>query len=264
MTPPSEPLDIAWCEARLQTQLIGRKLLYYPQLISTMDEAFRLAQAGEAEGTVVVAGSQSAGRGRRGQRWYDRPGQCLLLSVLLRPTTEPQLLPILSLGAAAAVAELLSSYYELPVATKWPNDLLLSSRKVGGLLLESHGQVVVIGLGLNVNGQPDSFQAHVDRPLTTLEAEHGAPLSREEVLVGIIANIDDIYRQFRDSGSEAILGRYRRFESLLGQTICFTVGGEQDRGTAEAITDRGALLVATSTGHREITAGEVELSADSD
>ena len=258
----SKRLDVDWCQAQLHTQLVGRRLLYYPQVTSTNDDALRRADAGDPEGTVVVAETQTAGRGRRGRRWHDEPGQCLLVSVLLRPTAEPARLPILSLGVAAAAAELLNSTYGLPAETRWPNDLVIGGRKAGGLLLERRGQAVVVGLGLNVNGQPESLQAHADRPVTTLEAERGQPLSREEVLVGLLAKIEDVYGQFRGGDSVGVVGRYRRFESLLGQRVWATVGTEQVCGTAIAISDLGALIVETAEGRREIGAGEVELVAE--
>jgi len=264
MMMPSEPLDVAWCEAQLHTQLVGRRLLYYPQVTSTNDEALRRADAGEPEGTVVVAETQSAGRGRRGRQWHDAPGQCLLLSVLLRPPADVARLPILSLGVAAAAAELLNSRYSVAAVTKWPNDLLIGGRKVGGVLLEQRGQAVVVGLGLNVNGQPESLQAHVDPPLTTVEAERGEPLSREEVLVGLLAKIEDVYRQFRAGDSAGVVRRYRQFESSLGQGVRVTVGTELVWGTAVAITDLGALVIETPQGRREIEAGEVELVAELD
>ncbi len=261
---PSEPLDATWCADQLHTQIVARRLLYYPRISSTNDEALRLADGGEPEGVVVVADTQTAGRGRQGRRWQDEPGQCLLFSLLLRPAAEPRLLPILSLGAAAAVAEVLSSRYGIAIVTKWPNDLVIGGRKVGGLLLERRGEAVVVGLGLNVNGRPDSLQAHIDRPLTTLEAEYGAPLPREEVLVGIIEKMDDIYRQFQAGDNVGLIHRYRKFESLLGQAVCVTVDTRQICGRAEAISDLGALVVATAQGQREITAGEVELLVESE
>ncbi len=258
----SRALDVAWCTGQLRTQLVGATLLYYPQLISTMDEALRLAATGEPEGTVIIAETQSAGRGRRGRRWHDQPGHSLLFSTVLRPTVEPRGLPILSLGTAAAVAEVLSSRYDLPVATKWPNDLLIGGRKVGGILLEGRGEAVVVGLGLNVNGQPQALQADVDRPLTTLEAETSAPLRREEVLVGVLEKMDGIYQQFQAGDSDGVVHRYRKFDGLLGRAVCITVGTEQVYGTAEAITDRGALAICTAEGQREIAAGEVQLLAE--
>ena len=255
----SRALDVAWCTGQLRTQIVGATLLYYPQLTSTMDEALRLAAAGEREGTVIIAETQSAGRGRRGRRWHDQPGHSLLFSAVLRSTVAPRRLPILSLGTAATVAEVLSSRYDLPVATKWPNDILVRGRKVGGILLEGRGEAVVVGVGLNVNGQPQPLQVGVDRPLTTLVAETGSPLRREEVLVALIEKMDGIYQQFEAGDSDGVVRRYRRFESLLGRAVCITVGTEQVCGTVKAITDHGALAVRTSEGRREIAAGEVEL-----
>ncbi len=255
----SSSLDTSWCQTELATEVVGRSIRYYPRIDSTNEQALRLAEAGAAEGTVVVADTQTAGRGRRGRRWLDEPGQALLFSVLLRPACEQSQVAILSLGAAAACAESLASEYSLAVSTKWPNDLLITGRKVGGILLEQRGGAVVVGVGLNVNGRPEVLQAQVGAPLTTLEKHYGAPLPRREVLVGILEKIDDIYQQFQGGGPAEVVGRYRRFESVLERRVCVHVGQEVVWGTATALTDSGALLVGTGEGQREITAGEVEL-----
>ena len=255
----SSSLDTSWCQSELPTEVVGRSIRYYPRIDSTNEQVLRLAEAGAAEGTVVVADTQTAGRGRRGRRWLDEPGQALLFSVLLRPTCEQSQVAILSLGAAAACAESLASEYSLPITTKWPNDLLIAGHKVGGILLEQRGGAVVVGVGLNVNGRPESLQTQVGAPLTTLEKHYGAPLPRKEVLVGILEKIDDIYQQFQGGGLAEVVDRYRRFESVLGRSVCVRVGQEVICGTARAVSDCGALVLHTADGEREITAGEVEL-----
>ncbi len=254
-------LDTSWCWTELVTEVVGRRIRYYPRIDSTNEQALRLAEADAVEGTVVVAETQTAGRGSRGRRWLDEPGRALLFSVLLRPTCEQSQVAILSLGAAAACAESLASEYSFPVATKWPNDLLIAGDKVGGILLEQRGGVVVVGVGLNVNGRPESLQARVGSALSTLERHYGAPLPRKEVLVGILEKIDDIYQQFQRGRFAEVVGRYRRFESVLGCSICVRVGQEVVCGTARAVTNCGVLVVDTANGQREITAGEVELVA---
>ncbi len=259
----SSSLDSSWCQSELATEVVGHRICYYPRIDSTNEQALRLADADEAEGTVVVADTQTAGRGRRGRRWQDEPGQALLFSVLLRPACDVCWLPVLSLGAAAACAESLTSGYSIPVVTKWPNDLLIAGRKVGGILLEQRAEAVAVGIGLNVNGRPEALEARVGAPLTTLESHYRATLSREEVLVGILEKIDDIYQQFHSGGPAEVVRRYRRFESVLGQSVHVSVGQEVVRGTAMAVTDTGALVVDTAEGRREITAGEVELVAGS-
>ncbi len=257
-------LDTSWCQTELAAEVVGRSIRYYPRIDSTNAQAVRLAETGADEGTVVIADTQTAGRGRRGRRWLDEPGQALLFSVLLRPTCEHSQVAILSLGAAAACAESLASEYSLPVTTKWPNDLLIAGHKVGGILLEQRGGAVVVGVGLNVNGRPESLQAQVGAALTTLEKHYGAPLPRKEVLVGILEKIDDIYQQFQSGRFAEVMGRYRRFESVLGRSICVRVGQDVVCGMATALTDSGALVVNTLEGEREITAGEVELVAESE
>jgi len=254
--------DSSWCPTELGTEVVGRSIRYYPRIDSTNEQVRRLAEAGEAEGTVVVADTQIAGRGRRGRRWLDEPGQALLFSVLLRPICEQSQMAILSLGVAAACAESLISGYSIPIVTKWPNDLLVAGDKVGGILLEQRGSGVVVGVGLNVNGRPEVLQAQVGAPLTTLEEHYGAPLPRKEVLVSILEKIDDIYQQFQGGRFAEVVDRYRRFESVLGRKVCVRVEQEVVCGIAMALMDSGALVVNTLEGECEIVAGEVELVAE--
>ena len=259
---PGRPLNADWCRAQRAGRLLGGRLLYLPQTTSTNEEALHYAAAGAPEGTVVVADTQTAGRGRRGRQWQDEPGQSLLFSVLLRPLPPPPLWSLLSLGTAVAVAEALRESYGLPVATKWPNDVVIAGRKLAGLLLEQRGAAVVVGVGLNVNGSREVLQVCVDRPVTTLEAERGLPLSREEVFVTVLAKMEAIYHQFQAGDLAGLVPRYRQLESLLGQAVRVIVGGEQICGVATEVTDWGSLIVATPGGQREIIAGEAEVIAD--
>ncbi len=256
-------LDIAQVQANLAARIVGRRLLYYPQLSSTNDEVRRLAAAGEPEGTVVVAETQIAGRGRRGRQWIDIPGHSLLLSILLRPPVSPQLLPILSLGTAAAAAQALSGLYQLNMATKWPNDLLIGRRKVGGILLEGGQRAVVIGLGLNVTGEAGLLQQQIPLPVTTVAAECDCRVQREEVLIALLEKIDVIYDQFNTGQGDTIIAGYKQFDCVLGKYVMVEAGAEKITGQAVNIGPGGALIIETAAGRREITAGDVHLPPNS-
>ncbi len=118
----------------LFTRVVGKRLIFFQEIPSTMDEASRLAQEGAEEGTVVVAGSQTAGRGRQGRNWVSRQGN-LYLSIIFRPTLE--VLPMISILAGVAAVRAIRKTTGLEPGIKWPNDVMLDGKKAGGILVES-------------------------------------------------------------------------------------------------------------------------------
>lgn len=215
------------------------RILRFEEVESTMDLARALAQEGAEHGTAVLAERQTGGRGRRGRSWASAPGLNLTLSLVLRPAGPPREAPLLTLGAAAALAE------ALELRVKWPNDLVDDEgHKLGGLIAEmdtdgERVRWVVLGLGLNVN--------QVDFPglpqATSLAALRG-PQDREALLPRVL---DAIL-----TGVEAPdrLDRWRRRSHTLGRRVRI----EGHEGLAEALRDDGALVV----GGRVIRTGEVE------
>jgi BirA family biotin operon repressor/biotin-[acetyl-CoA-carboxylase] ligase len=161
---------------------------------STQAVAFALAAAGCADGTAVVADSQAAGRGRRGRAWLDEPGASLLLSVVLRPRLELSRLPLLSLAAAVAVAETLAEVAGLAPRLKWPNDVLVSGRKIAGILLESRlgaTPLVVLGIGLNLTQRtfPPGLADTLGRTVT-IDDVHGVAADIDEAGALVVADGD--------------------------------------------------------------------------
>lgn len=193
-------------EANLQTHAIGRTLQYFPSAHSTNDVALDAARTGAAHGLTVIADVQTRGRGRRGRRWESPAGVSLLFSVLMRPeqleTADYGWIPLLAgLSAAEGIRELCG----LNVTLKWPNDIVLPSpaepgwRKAGGILCESiwaadpsgpRAACIVIGIGLNVNQQPEQLPAHAMAPPSSLRIEHGAVLSRQYLLCAVLRRLE--------------------------------------------------------------------------
>src|SRR4030042_1586531 len=152
--------DIRTClQSRLTTKFVGRNLLYYQQLPTTMETAKELVKKGAAEGTVVIAGRQTAGKGRIGRTWLSPEGS-LAMSVILKPPLEnlPQLVMIASLAVVRAIKNVAG----LDTRIKWPNDILINGKKVCGILIENEakggrGNFAIIGIGINVNFDPLAF-----------------------------------------------------------------------------------------------------------
>ena len=145
------------------------------------------------EGALVVAGEQTAGRGRLGRRWLAPAGTSLLCSLQLVPAVSPERLPELTGVAARACAEAIKAVTGLEPELKFPNDVLVASRKVAGVLAEARESRVVLGIGINVNVADDDLPTEVDRPATSLLVETGRELDRAELLVELLARLETAY-----------------------------------------------------------------------
>jgi BirA family biotin operon repressor/biotin-[acetyl-CoA-carboxylase] ligase len=228
---------------------------------TTQAVARDLADAGATEGTVVVAEHQRAGRGRSGRSWLDRPGENLLLSLILRPTIRAAEVPQLALLAAVGVAEAIEQVTGLGPAIKWPNDLLLVGRKCAGILAEaaSDGAIVtraILGVGINVNQR--EFPVELADGATSLALVLGWPVDRRALLAAVLARLEHWYEILRDDGFKPIHPEWCRRSVTLGREVA---AGEI-RGTAIALDHDGALVVRLPSGVTgRLVAGEVRDAA---
>jgi BirA family transcriptional regulator, biotin operon repressor / biotin---[acetyl-CoA-carboxylase] ligase len=238
--------------------LLGRTIHRLGAVTSTQDEAARLAGAGAAEGTVVTAKHQSAGRGRRSRQWLDAPGESLLMSILLRPRIPPRDAPQLSLVAAVAVVDALATA-GVRAAIRWPNDVMIAERKICGILPEAatagHGvlQHVILGLGLNVN-QSD-FPAPIGALATSMRIETGHAHAVEEMLQAVLAALDRWYARFLLAGLGGLREAWLARAQSIGRRARAADGRE---GVAVGLAEDGALLLKTDGGETvRVLAGEV-------
>lgn len=254
------PLDVADLRARLANLRLGHPLIYIPAIGSTNTHAVELAREGAAEGTLVTTDDQTAGRGRIGRAWKSLPGQQLALSLVLRPTFPAQ---FLIMASAVAVAETVGEVVAEPVAIKWPNDVLIAGRKVCGILIESSGGFVVLGIGLNVNGTL-AGEPELAARATTLAEAAGHAVAREAVAGALLARLDALYGRLRSGGGEAqteVREAWRERLVTLGRTVTLRQGEEVVTGFAQDVNADGALLLRLpSGGLRTVTWGDVEAS----
>jgi BirA family biotin operon repressor/biotin-[acetyl-CoA-carboxylase] ligase len=234
-------------------------VIWYAEVASTNDVAARLADAGCAEGTVVCADHQTAGRGRQGRVWVSPPGAGLYVSIVLRPT--PEAAALLSLAAGLAISEGVQAASGLETHVKWPNDVYVASRKLAGVLAEagtSAGgfQHVVLGCGINV--LPASYPPEVAHRATSIESELGRPADRGLVLAECLAALASRYADLRAGRSSNLLEAWRRRAAhTFGRRVEWDARGAVASGRVEGIDDTGGLLVRTATGVERIVAGEV-------
>lgn len=238
----------------LGAEVVGCVVEYRAEVASTMDVARAAARDGAPDGWAIVADVQTAGRGRFGRRWLTPPGVSIAVSIVLRPDERQR--PWLSPLAALAAARAIEAATGLPTALKWPNDILVNGRKVGGVLVEADDNTAIFGIGINVNLDP---AAHVETAgASSLSAEAGAPMSRLAVLRALLQEMDGLWLRLRRG--DAIGAEWAARLQTLGETVEVDTGSGVIGGVAEAVDEVGALLVRDAMGQRHrFLAGEVTM-----
>jgi BirA family biotin operon repressor/biotin-[acetyl-CoA-carboxylase] ligase len=241
---------------------------WYDSVGSTNDVAAGLANAGALEGTVVVAESQTAGRGRLGRVWCSPPGAGLYLSVVLRPrglaSDSAQHASLLTIAAGVAVAEGVQAATGLEADLKWPNDLVVENRKLAGILTEAvirTGELEFAVVGIGVNLREGAYPPDVARRATSIEAELNRHIDRGQLVVEILAALSTRYGHLCVGSFDAILTAWRsRARTLSGSPVEWDLAGAVVRGRAVDIDVDGALLVRVGERIERIVAGEVRWS----
>jgi len=252
-------------QAGLGTKQIGKRIYTLSQASSTNEVAFGLALKGAEEGVVVLAESQIKGKGRMGRPWESPAGLNIYLSLILRPRIVPSKTPLITLMAAVACAEAIDKVTGLLPAIKWPNDLLLERKKLGGILTEADMELdrinfVVVGIGINVNMTRALFPPSIKDTATSLQEALGREISRIALIQSILRNMEQWYQRLGQGRGEEIRRRWKELSLVKGQAIEVTSLGEVVRGTALDIDEDGALLVQTDTNTiKRVVAGDVTL-----
>lgn len=250
----------------ISTKWAGQPVCVYESIDSTNLEAARLSRDGAAHGTVVVAQTQTAGRGRRGRSWESPKGSNLYFSLLLRPKIQPVKAPMLTLVMAVALARAIRGKTGCDVGIKWPNDLVANGKKLCGILTEMHLQKlspaiedVIIGVGINVSAcdWPEELQEKA----TSLECVCGRLISPGELLAEAMLSFEELYEEFILAGD--LIPFMEAYNSLLvnrGREVCVLDPKGEYKGIAKGITPTGELVVETADGTcREVFAGEVSV-----
>ncbi|MBA7545914.1 Bifunctional ligase/repressor BirA [subsurface metagenome] len=243
----------------LETRFVGQRVIYYPSLASTMEVAKQEAQQGAAEGTVIIADEQTAGKGRIMRVWLSPKGS-IALSVILCPSVA--YLPSLIMLASLAVIHSIEAVTGLKSQVKWPNDVLINGKKVCGVLIESNvrGDIVdyaIIGIGVNVNLRLYDFP-EIQPTATSLSDELGRDVSRLDVIRCLLVEIERLYLALPAGGS--IYEEWRDSLVTLGRRVQVKSGETIYEGIAESVARDGSLLLRHSDGSlSKIIAGDVTL-----
>lgn len=248
-----------------RTRVVGRDIRVFQQTTSTNDVVEKLARDGVKEGAVVFAESQTRGRGRLGRKWLSPPGKGLWFSVLLRPALRPAQTTQLTVACATALRRAVHSQTGLDPEIKWPNDILIRGHKVAGILTELSAELdrvkyVIVGIGVDVNQSAGDFAPELRKQATSLKLECGRAISRPELAVAILGDLDRDYALLAAGRFAAVADEWEEHCTTIGHQVAIRMGERLVRGRAESLGDDGALLVRTDHGHLErIIGGDVTL-----
>jgi len=261
-----EPFNLDILASALNPGLFGKNIIFRETIGSTNVFLKRLAQEGASEGTVVIADEQSAGLGRLGRKWFSKKGESLLFSVLLRPQLPPRKLFVLTMIFALAGIDAVHDISGLNSMVKWPNDIYIGEKKLGGILTEFSVvqgvvQHLVLGMGLNVNWNPE-MEKTLLYPASSIFAESQEKVSREEILVNLLKRLEVSYYEVgRDmERTEGFYEKWNEKSLILGKTVVIETGKERIEGEAAGIDRDGALTLITAGGdRRKFLCGDVSV-----
>lgn len=259
-------------DSLMHTRWAGKNIVYYDATDSTNLRIRELGDAGAPHGTLAVADRQTAGRGRRGRSWESPPGSSIYMSILLRPDIPPDRAPMLTLVMALSVAEGIRQCMEtggdsgnsLEIQVKWPNDIIISGKKLAGILTEMSSQVdyinhVTVGVGINVNRT--EFPEEIRETASSLCLECGHTVKRAPLIAAVMERLEDNYDIFlRTLDLSGLLERYSALLVNRDREVMVLGTKEQYRAYALGINSTGELIVRREDGStEEIFAGEVSV-----
>jgi BirA family biotin operon repressor/biotin-[acetyl-CoA-carboxylase] ligase len=248
----------------LRTRFIGRTLYAYDAVSSTNDVARALALEGAEEGAVIIAETQTKGRGRAGREWFSPRGG-LWFSILLKPKIKAREVSRITLTVGMAVTKALNRQLDLNAEVKWPNDVLMNGRKVCGVLTESVTcdetiKMVVVGIGLNANITLEDFSRSLRESVTTLKEELRKEVLLEPLLCEILSRIESEYVAFLNEGFVRVLSEWKALAPFIGKHVEVTVADGKFMGVAKDVNEDGSLIVRLSDGSvKRVMAGDVKV-----
>jgi BirA family biotin operon repressor/biotin-[acetyl-CoA-carboxylase] ligase len=261
--------DLNAVEVELAGTIYAGKLHFSAVTGSTNSDAMAAARAGAAHGSVFFADEQRAGRGRGDHTWHSAAGEGLYVSVLLRPELPPAHLALMPLAAGLAAAEAIRATTGLAADLRWPNDLLLGSRKTGGILVEAQSRnqseanaiaFAVVGIGINVHQR--SFAPGLATPPTSLDIESGRRISRQALLAALLKSLERETTGLLDPVMrKTIPARVEGASTWVRGRSVEVHGPREYTGTTEGLDEHGFLLVRTAEGLVQVQTGGIRESS---
>lgn len=248
----------------LKTKAFGQEIHHFKEVSSTIDIAKGLSLKGADTGTVVVAEEQKGGRGRQRRKWYSPKGG-IWMSIILRPSISPQEAPLLTLAAACALARTIKANLGLEAKIKWPNDVLVSGKKVAGILTEMDAEpdriiFVILSLGINANIRLDSLPSSILKEITSLERETKIRINRLDFFQALLEELEQVYLKLEEKEFGQVLESWKRLSITLGRQVKARTPTEEITGRAIGIDGTGALQIKLPEGKiRTVAAADMTL-----
>lgn len=266
LTARPDKIDLSILGQALGTRVLGREIRLLNETSSTNTLAMEIAQGGAAEGVVVIAESQTAGRGRLGRGWVSPPGN-IYMSVILRPQLPPHKAPLVTLAAAVAAAVAVRKSSGVIAEIKWPNDILVRGRKIGGILTEMSAEPervkhIILGMGINVNMDPAKLPRDIRGRSTSLSKEVGREMDRSLFAAGVLNELEHWYQALQRNEA-LVLKEWEVLNMTIGRRVAVSgpLGGLE--GKAEGIDPEGRLILRLDDNTlRTVAAGDVIILKD--
>ncbi len=255
----SEKLHPLVIDSCLETNLIGKPILHFDELVSTINQVMLSADT-DREGLVVVAEEQSRGRGRFGRQWSSPKGG-IWASVLLKPNVAPTQAAHLNVIASLAIAEAIEQQCSLRSLIKWPNDIVLGDKKVAGILTEMAAELdrinyAILSFGIDVN---NSISDELSAIATSIKNESGFKVDRVALFCLILKKLEDYYISWLKNGFDQILEKWKSRCVTLGKKVEVKGLNEILKGEAVGVDENAQLILMTKNGKRTLSAGEVSI-----
>ncbi|MBS1841734.1 MAG: biotin--[acetyl-CoA-carboxylase] ligase [Acidobacteria bacterium] len=239
-------------KTRLKGSIFGRHIHHYLKVDSTNRVAMELGYSNVPEGAVVLAEEQTAGRGRAGRAWHSERGTGIYVTLLLRPKISPVQAPLLTMMAGLSARAAIQAQTGLTLDLKWPNDLMLNGKKLGGILTEMHAEpaqvrFVIVGIGVNAN--QEKFPAELSSIATSLRAQTSRSISRMELLVRLLREFETDYNRFLRDGAASVTQRFESVSSYArGKRVIVSNAAETYAGVTAGLSPEGLLRVERESG----------------
>jgi BirA family biotin operon repressor/biotin-[acetyl-CoA-carboxylase] ligase len=249
----SASIKLEKLQESLRTKRFGKCVFFSRKVGSTSDWAKKVVKMGAEEGTVTAAEIQTAGRGRLGREWISPRGG-LWFSIILRPDQKAREAAKLVFVASLAVAEVLKEKYGLRTETKWPNDVLVSGKKICGILAEMSTKdekvdYVILGVGVNANFSPDDvFPKSLRIKATSIENELGKKIRLESFLKALLEKMEMLYDQYLEAGFSNLLEEWKKYAEFLGHRVVVRDRKERLNGLALDVDMDGTLVLKLQQG----------------
>ncbi len=246
-----KPLDVDKIEAGVTAKRFGGKVLVYKCTASTNDVAAEYAKAGRAnDGVVILTEQQSSGRGRRGNKWMGGTGKSLMLSTLIFDARLTK--PMMTLASAVAVAKTIEKFGAVKCGIKWPNDIIVGKKKMGGILLESFSKNnsennYILGIGINCCQKQDDFDKEIAETATSIEIESKRNCDRNVLAAKLLNNLEK-WLQYAKHDAEAVLTSWKQFSRLLGKRVRLKCDRKEFVGICTGIDPVEGLILRLERG----------------